>query len=84
MPRIYFDAKEQGCSFIQRTHFCAQFAYENKRALGGRGPAAWIVEVDVVVACWLAAFNSCSILRMTGVDWVIGGLGVTAATGAFL
>ena len=64
--------------FLQRTHDCAQIAYENKRALGGVGPAALMVEVDAVVACWLAAFNRCSMLRMTGIDWVGGGLGVTA------
>ena len=38
-----------------------------------------MVEVEAVVACWLAAFNRCSMLRMTGIDWVVGGLGVTAA-----
>ena len=38
-----------------------------------------MVEVEAVVACWLAAFNRCSMLRMTGIDWVGGGLGVTAA-----
>ena len=77
MPRIYFDAKEQGCSSYSGPTIVLKLLYENKRALGGVGPAALMVEVEAVVACWLAAFNRCSMLRITGIDWVGGGLGVT-------
>ena len=68
MPRIYFYAMEQGCSSYSGPTIVLKLLYENKRALGGVGPAALMVEVEAVVACWLAAFSRFSMVRMTGID----------------